>query len=102
MCQFYLRYPSAVKYQCLALYTGIGVDVKAGRRAGLKCKFGAESNLERAKKSAVNTGVEAADSNASAETASLESGPSGLNVLASLQLAFEKAGTTKVGWHCTP
>ena len=42
-------------YQCLALYAGIGVDVEAGRRAGFMCKFGAESNPERARKFYTNT-----------------------------------------------
>ena len=63
MTQFYLRHPSAAKYQCLALYAGIGVDVEAGRRAGFMCKFGAESNPERARKFYTNTGVVAATSN---------------------------------------
>ena len=44
MSQLYLRHPSAVKYQRLALYAGIGVDVEAGRRAGFMCKCGAESS----------------------------------------------------------
>jgi hypothetical protein len=63
MSQFYLRHPSAVKYQRLALHAGIGVDVEAGRRAGFMCKFGAESNPERAREFYTNTGVEAASSN---------------------------------------
>ena len=63
MSQFYLRHPSAVKYQRLALHAGIGVDVEAGRRAGFMCKIGAESNPERSREFYTNTGVEAASSN---------------------------------------
>ena len=61
--QYYIRHPGAPKYQCVAPFAGVGVDIEAGRRAGFQCKFAAENNSERREKFYHNTGVAPAASN---------------------------------------